>query len=100
MVTRRDLLKMGLTARAAWLRSPRAVKFHRDLPQTPVWAYVDSAGPTSQRLFSFRYPRINMGAAEGSGILVRVHNSLTTTPGDFLDRSSSTAIASSTRTWR
>jgi FtsP/CotA-like multicopper oxidase with cupredoxin domain len=61
----------------------RMVKFHRDLPQTPVWAYVDSAGPTSQRLFSFRYPRINMGLAEGSGVVVRFHNGLTTTPADF-----------------
>ncbi len=61
----------------------RMVKFHRDLPQTPVWAYVDSAGPTSQRLFSFRYPRINMGVAEGSGVVVRFHNGLTTTPADF-----------------
>jgi FtsP/CotA-like multicopper oxidase with cupredoxin domain len=72
-----DTRHFGITA------MERMVKFHRDLPQTPVWAYVDSGGPTSQRLFSFGYPRINMGAAEGGGILVRVHNALTTTPADF-----------------
>ena len=61
----------------------RMVKFHRDLPQTPVWAYVDSAGATSPRLFSFTYPRIDMGRGAGSGFLVRFRNALTTAPTDF-----------------
>ena len=61
----------------------RYVKFHRDLPATPVWAYVDSSGPTSARLFSFRYPRIVMGQGAGGGILVRGHNGLPTAAADF-----------------
>jgi FtsP/CotA-like multicopper oxidase with cupredoxin domain len=61
----------------------RMVKFHRDLPATAVWAYVDSAGPTSSRLFSFRYPRIDMGQAAGSGLMVRFTNGLSTDPTDF-----------------
>jgi FtsP/CotA-like multicopper oxidase with cupredoxin domain len=61
----------------------RLVKFHRDLPPTPVWAYVDSAGATSSRLFSFSYPRIDMGRGAGSGVLVRFRNALTTAPADF-----------------
>lgn len=61
----------------------RHVKFHRDLPATPVWAYVDTSGPTSPRLFSFRYPRIDMGQRAGSGIVVRMHNGLPTAAADF-----------------
>ena len=62
----------------------RFVKFHRDLPTTPVWAYVDSnAAPTSDRLITFRIPSIRLGQPAGGGILIRLHNDLTTAPRDF-----------------
>jgi FtsP/CotA-like multicopper oxidase with cupredoxin domain len=55
----------------------RIVKFHRDLPETPVWAYVDAnKPPASNRLISFRFPRIELGQGPGGGILVRKHNRL------------------------
>jgi FtsP/CotA-like multicopper oxidase with cupredoxin domain len=62
----------------------RNVKFHRDLPPTSVWAYVDRlAGNIPDRLISFQYPPIKLGEVPGGGILARVHNSLPTAPRDF-----------------
>jgi FtsP/CotA-like multicopper oxidase with cupredoxin domain len=62
----------------------RVVKFHRDLPATPVWAYVDAnAAPASDRLFTFLIPSIRLGQPAGGGILIRLHNRLTTAPRDF-----------------
>jgi FtsP/CotA-like multicopper oxidase with cupredoxin domain len=62
----------------------RFVKVHRDLPATPVWAYIDSnAPPTSDRLFTFLIPSIRLGQPAGGGILIRLHNGLTTAPRDF-----------------
>jgi FtsP/CotA-like multicopper oxidase with cupredoxin domain len=62
----------------------RFVKFHRDLPATPVWAYVDAnAAPASDRLFTFLIPSIRLGQPAGGGILIRLHNRLTTAPRDF-----------------
>jgi len=61
----------------------RSVKFHHDLPETPVWAYVDannrpSSSSNPKRLLSFSFPRIELGQGEKEGMLVRLHNELKT----------------------
>ena len=63
----------------------RFVKFHRDLPPTPVWAYVDphAAAVEPARLISFAFKHVTLGQPEGGGILIRHHNNLTTAPRDF-----------------
>jgi FtsP/CotA-like multicopper oxidase with cupredoxin domain len=64
----------------------RVVKFHRDLPSTPVWAYVDpnaTTGHSPERLITFKFPRIELGQPAGGGILTRFHNDLTWAPRDF-----------------
>jgi len=62
----------------------RNVKFHRDLPPTSVWAYVDRwGGNIPDRLITFQYPKIRLGQQIGGGYLARVHNFLTTAPRDF-----------------
>jgi FtsP/CotA-like multicopper oxidase with cupredoxin domain len=64
----------------------RFVKFHRDLPTTPVWAYADPhAGPIAgpPRLLTFRIQDVRTGQGPGAGILIRHHNNLTTAPRDF-----------------
>jgi FtsP/CotA-like multicopper oxidase with cupredoxin domain len=77
----------------------RNVKFHQDLPSTPVWAYVDPNATTVQtpaRLITFRFPTpadtvkdptvkpaIVLGQPAGAGMLVRYHNDLTWAPRDF-----------------
>ena len=64
----------------------RNVKFHHDLPSTPVWAYVDpnaTTGHTPERLITFKFPRIELGQPAGAGMLVRYHNDLTWAPRDF-----------------
>ena len=62
----------------------RNVKFHRDLPPTSVWAYVDKwGGNIPDRLITFQYPKIRLGQQIGGGYLARVHNFLTTAPRDF-----------------
>jgi FtsP/CotA-like multicopper oxidase with cupredoxin domain len=64
----------------------RNVKFHRDLPLTSAWTYVDRNNPpgsSNQQLITFSYPKIVLGQPEGAGFLVRYHNDLTTAPRDF-----------------
>jgi FtsP/CotA-like multicopper oxidase with cupredoxin domain len=64
----------------------RFVQFHRDLPATPVWAYVDPNGslpPGPPRLITVRLPTVKHGQPAGAGILVRHRNNLTTAPRDF-----------------
>ena len=62
----------------------RNVKFHRDLPPTSVWTYVDRHGANiPDRLITFQYPTIKLGQPAGGGILARFHNSLPTAPRDF-----------------
>lgn len=81
----------------------RIVQFHRDLPATPVWAYVDPKATVLHdpaRLFTFLFPtdfpharlrvpdpstipEIRLGQPAGGGIVVRFFNRLTTAPRDF-----------------
>jgi FtsP/CotA-like multicopper oxidase with cupredoxin domain len=64
----------------------RFVKFHRDLPETPVWAYFDPHGgpiPGPPRLLTFRIQDVRSGQGPGGGILIRHRNNLTTAPRDF-----------------
>ena len=63
------------------------VKFHRDLPPSSVWAYVDTnnrPAANNAGLISFRMPQLTrVGQAAGGGLLVRHHNELTFAPRDF-----------------
>jgi len=64
----------------------RFVKFHRDLPETAVWAYVDPNGAPPadpQRLLTFRVPKVMLGQPAGAGIMIRLINQLPTTARDF-----------------
>jgi FtsP/CotA-like multicopper oxidase with cupredoxin domain len=64
----------------------RFAKFHRDLPATPIWAYIDPNATTVQtpeRMITFKFPKIVLGQPAGAGMLVRYHNHLTTAPRDF-----------------
>ncbi|HWW83908.1 MAG TPA: hypothetical protein VNZ26_09925, partial [Vicinamibacterales bacterium] len=62
----------------------RNVKFHRDLPPTSAWAYVDkNRPPASDRLITFQFPKVTHGQPAGAGILVRHFNTLPTAPRDF-----------------
>jgi hypothetical protein len=48
----------------------RFVKFHRDLPVTPVWAYADPHGtpiPGPPRLLTFRIQDVRSGQGPGVG---------------------------------
>lgn len=64
----------------------RFVSFHRDLPRTPVWGYVDSRNEPAAnppRLPTFRVPNVMLGQPAGAGILIRYSNELSTAPRDF-----------------
>ena len=64
----------------------REVKFHKKLPLTSVWAYVDKNNPpasTNQQLITFQFPPVVIGQPSGHGFLVRHHNFLTTALRDF-----------------
>src|SRR5206468_1478296 len=64
----------------------RVVKFHRDLPATPVWTYVDPNGaapPGPPRLLTVRLPGVRVDQRAGAGMYLRHLNRLTTAPRDF-----------------
>jgi FtsP/CotA-like multicopper oxidase with cupredoxin domain len=79
----------ALTKYYEFTTEERYVKFHRDLPATPVWAYRDPHATTvhtrdnPERLITFKFPRIELGQPAGAGFLVRFHNDLTWKPRDF-----------------
>ncbi len=64
----------------------RFVKFHRDLPETPAWTYVDANNPTSSalpQLVTFRLPKVVLGQPAGAGFMIRHRNELPSGPRDF-----------------
>jgi FtsP/CotA-like multicopper oxidase with cupredoxin domain len=64
----------------------RFVKFHRDLPETAAWTYVDANNATSAALpqvITVRLPKVILGQPAGAGFLVRHLNELAAGPRDF-----------------
>ena len=49
-----------------------------------MWTYVDPNGAqASDRLLTVRFPEVRLGEAAGAGVVIRLHNQLTTAPRDF-----------------